>query len=174
MVLGKLPVPGRPTIRITLGQGPTALAVGAGGGCLDIFTLIYPFFPLSPSLWETARYRLKYCLKGPLNPKQPTNQQTNLMLYNLSVVRNIRKEDVVIIRLRIGHTRFSHSYLLNREEQPFCIVCNQYITVKHILTDCIDFSEDRNKYFQVTVGWSGGAMVLGKLPVPGRPTIWIQ
>ena len=28
---------------------------------------------LSLSLWETARYRLKYCLKGPLNPKQPTN-----------------------------------------------------------------------------------------------------
>ena len=73
MVLGKLPVPGRPTIWITVGQGPTALAVGAGGGCLDIFTLIYPFFSLSPSLWETARYRLKYCLKGPLNPKQPTN-----------------------------------------------------------------------------------------------------
>ena len=75
MVLGKLPVPGRPTIWITVGQGPTALAAGAGGGCLDIFTLIYPFFPLSPSLWETARYRLKYCLKGPLNPK-PTNQPT--------------------------------------------------------------------------------------------------
>ena len=74
MVLGKLPVPGRPTIWITVGQGPTALAVGAGGGCLDIFTLIYPFSPLSPSLWETARYRLKYCLKAPLNPKQPTNQ----------------------------------------------------------------------------------------------------
>ena len=74
MVLDKLPVPGRPTIWITVGQGPTALAVGAGGGCLDIFTLIYLFSPLSPSLWETARYRLKYCLKGPLNPRQPTNQ----------------------------------------------------------------------------------------------------
>ena len=73
MALGKLPLPGRPTIWITVGQGPTALAVGAGGVCLDIFTLIYPFSPLSPSLWETARYRLKYCLKGPLNPK-PTNQ----------------------------------------------------------------------------------------------------
>ena len=72
MVLGELPVPGRLTIWITVGQGPTALAAGAGGGCLDIFTFIYPFFPLSPSLWETARYRLKYCLKGPLNPK-PTN-----------------------------------------------------------------------------------------------------
>ena len=65
----------------TVGQGPTALAVGAGGGCLDIFTLIYPFFPLSPSLWETARYRLKYCLKGPLNPKS-TNQPTNDLQYN--------------------------------------------------------------------------------------------
>ena len=61
-------------ILIKVGQGPVALAVGAGGGCLDIFSLIYPFSPLSPSLWETARYRLKYCLKGPLNPKQPTNQ----------------------------------------------------------------------------------------------------
>ena len=70
MVLGKLPVPGRPTIWIIVGQGPIALAVGAGGGCLDIFSLLYPFFSFS-------------------------------------------------------------------------------------------------------LGWSGGAMVLGKLPVPGRPTIWI-
>ena len=61
-------------IWIIVGQGPVALAVGAGGGCLDIFSLICPFSPLSPSLWETARYRPKYCLKGPLNPKQPTNQ----------------------------------------------------------------------------------------------------
>ena len=76
MVLGKLPVSGRPTIWKTVGQGPAALAVGAGGGCLDIFALIYPFSSLSPSLWETARYRLKYCLKGPLSPKQPTNQPT--------------------------------------------------------------------------------------------------
>ena len=49
-MLGKLPVPGRPTIWIRVGQGPTALAVGTGGDCLDIFTLDYPFCPLSPSL----------------------------------------------------------------------------------------------------------------------------
>ena len=79
MVLGKLPVPGRPTIWLIVGQGPTVLAVGAGGGCLDIFTLIYLYSPLSPSLWETARYRLKYCLKGPLNPKT-TNQPNRTIL----------------------------------------------------------------------------------------------
>ena len=54
MVLGKLPVPGRPTVWIRVVQEPTALAVGSGGGCFD-----YPFCPLSPSLWETALYRLK-------------------------------------------------------------------------------------------------------------------
>ena len=72
MVLGKLSVLG-PSTLIILGQGPTALAVDAGGGCLDIFTLIYHFTFLCPSLWEKARYRLKYCLKWPLSPKQPTN-----------------------------------------------------------------------------------------------------
>ena len=87
MVLGKLPVPGRPTIWITVGQGPAALAVGAGGGCLDIFALICPFFPLSPSLWETARYRLKYRLKGPLNPK-PTNQK-NCSIITLKLMSKV-------------------------------------------------------------------------------------
>ena len=47
MVLGKLPVSGRPTNLLTVGQGPIALAVGAGGGGLDIFTLIYPFSSFS-------------------------------------------------------------------------------------------------------------------------------
>ena len=50
MVLGKLPVPGRPTIWMIVGQGPIALAVGAGGGYLDIFTLLYPFSSFSLSL----------------------------------------------------------------------------------------------------------------------------
>ena len=93
MALGKLPVPGGGDGRVVRrcwvnfqfrgvlliwiieGQGPIALTVGAGGGCLDIFSLIFHFSFLSPSLWETARYRLKYCLKGPLSPKQPTNIQ---------------------------------------------------------------------------------------------------
>ena len=54
MVLGKLSVPGRPTILRTVGQGPPALAVGAGGGGLDIFTLIYPFSSFSLSLGDDS------------------------------------------------------------------------------------------------------------------------
>ena len=51
MALGKLPEPRRPTMWVIVGQGLTALAVGAGWGCLDIFTL-YPFSPVSLSLGE--------------------------------------------------------------------------------------------------------------------------
>ena len=40
MVLGKLPVPGRPSVWMIVGQGLTALAVGAGGGCLNVFALL--------------------------------------------------------------------------------------------------------------------------------------
>ena len=50
MVLGILPVPGRPTTLITVEQGPAALAVGVGGGGLDIFALIYRFSSFSLSL----------------------------------------------------------------------------------------------------------------------------
>ena len=72
MVLGKLSVPVRPTnLDNSVEQGPIVLAVGAGGDCLDIF--FSSIFSLLP-VWETDRYRLIYCLKGPLNPKQPTNQ----------------------------------------------------------------------------------------------------
>ena len=51
-MLGKLPVLGRPTILITVGQGPITLAVGAGGGGLDIFTLNYSFFSFSLSFGD--------------------------------------------------------------------------------------------------------------------------
>ena len=90
MVPGKLPVPGRPTVWMIVGQMSIALAVGAGGVVWTFFTL-YLFSPLSPSLWETARYRLKYCWKGPLNPKQPTD-----LISLLQIRRSIEDNSKII------------------------------------------------------------------------------
>ena len=59
-------------------------------GVVWTFLVSSVFSPLSPSLWETARYRLKYCLKGPLNPKQPTNQPTNQIRKILSAAEELR------------------------------------------------------------------------------------
>ena len=50
MVLGKLPVPRRPTLWMIVGQGPIALAVGAGGGVWTFLLssiLSLHFLPLS-------------------------------------------------------------------------------------------------------------------------------
>ena len=52
MVLGKLPVPGRPTVWMIEGQGPTALAVGVGGGYLDIVILLSLLSSFSLSLGD--------------------------------------------------------------------------------------------------------------------------
>ena len=76
MVLSKLPVPGRPTY-LDLSRARAYCACNrCGWGLFGHFFSVYHFSFLSPSLLETARYRPKYCLKGPLSQKQPTNQPT--------------------------------------------------------------------------------------------------
>ena len=66
-----------------------------------------------------------------------------------SVVRNIRKEEAVLARLRSGQTRITHSYLLLGEEQPQCVGCDAPFTVRHFLLECGDFAQVRNNCFHV-------------------------
>ena len=78
MVLGKFPVPGRPT-NLDYSRARAYCACSRCGRELfrDFFlSSILSFFNLPLSGRETARYRLKYCLRGPLNSKQPTNKPT--------------------------------------------------------------------------------------------------
>ena len=60
-----------------------------------------------------------------------------------SSVRAIRREEVVLCRLRLGHTRLTHSYLLDHVDRPECRRCNVYLTVRHILVDCLKYNEKR-------------------------------
>ena len=114
---------------------------------LDISVFKIPFDNFKPCInkyilskwqtsWDAAVFNKLHAIKP-------------IIKNDLSSFRNLRREEVVLARIRIGHTRLTHSYLLNREEQPFCIGCNQFNTVKHILIDCVDFSQTRNLYFQV-------------------------
>ena len=78
-MLGKLSVPGPPTIWITVGQGPTALAVDKGG---DVWTvLLSSILSFLCLLLFGRRPDIDlYCLKGPLNPKSTNNQPAILKL----------------------------------------------------------------------------------------------
>ena len=53
------------------------------------------------------------------------------------------RDDTVIRRLRLGHTRFSHSYLLRGEPKPFCHTCNRSLSVRHVLIECSLYARER-------------------------------
>lgn len=54
-------------------------------------------------------------------------------------------EQVVLTRLRIGHTKLTHGYILNREDKPQC--CGVDLTLCHLLTDCPRYQQGRNNNF---------------------------
>jgi len=58
-----------------------------------------------------------------------------------------RRDSVLLNRLRIGHTRLTHSFLLSGDDLPECGTCQCPLTVKHILVECADLKDVRNKHF---------------------------
>ena len=73
---GYLSVPGRPT-NLDNSRRRVSCAFSRYGVVWIFFSRVSPLSSFT-SLWETVRYRLKYCLKGPLNPKQLANQYDNI------------------------------------------------------------------------------------------------
>ena len=63
-------------------------------------------------------------------------------------VTTTRSIETMLTRLRIGHTFFTHAYLLQGEPPPFCVGCNQEMSIEHLLIHCTDFSDIRKKYFR--------------------------
>ena len=63
-----------------------------------------------------------------------------------------RKDEVVLHRIRIGHTRLTHSYLMEGRDrvQPQCFYCDvDLISIKHLMLDCLHFKNTQKKYFTV-------------------------
>ena len=90
--------------------------------------------------WQTLR---KISIGNKLLEIKPTIGE------HQSVVRNIRKEEIVLAELRFGQTRVAHSCLLLGDEQPQCVGCDAPFTVRHIRLECGDFAQVRNNYFHV-------------------------
>jgi len=60
-----------------------------------------------------------------------------------------RYDSVLVNRLRIGHCRLTHSHVLCGDDPPICESCGLLLTVKHILTKCVNLRDIRAKYFTV-------------------------
>ena len=61
-----------------------------------------------------------------------------------------RYGSVLLNRLRIGHSRLTHSYLLCGDAPPTCQSCGIPLTVKHILVECTNTRDIREKYFTMS------------------------
>ena len=61
-----------------------------------------------------------------------------------------RKEQVIIHRIRIGHTRLTHSYLMEGKPKPQCEFCAEELTVKHFMINCRRFTSIRSRFYNVT------------------------
>ena len=69
-------------------------------------------------------------------------------LLGYSSLSSLSRQDADI--LSIGHTRLTHSNLLNRQDQPECSHCDYALTVAHVLLECNHYSVVRQRYFNVS------------------------
>ena len=57
-----------------------------------------------------------------------------------------RRWETALCRLRIGHTRLTHSFLMSRDNPPYCDDCIVPLTVEHILCECPSFLDERRQF----------------------------
>ncbi|XP_025208144.1 uncharacterized protein LOC112603670 [Melanaphis sacchari] len=80
------------------------------------------------NLWSTQRTKLNEIKRSTLH--WPNNHSN-------------RKIETCINRLRIGHTKLTHGYLMSREEPPICPSCGVNLSIKHIMTECNIYRDAR-------------------------------
>ena len=69
-----------------------------------------------------------------------------------SITNLKRREEVIIHRLRIGHTRLTHRYLMEDplKREPICNYCYlEQLSINHIFTECQHFERIRSRHFRV-------------------------
>ena len=64
----------------------------------------------------------------------------------LSSFNGNRKVEVILTRLRIGHTYLTHKYILEGSSVPVCAHCGGLLSVEHILVHCPKFVNERRRY----------------------------
>ena len=74
---------------------------------------------------------------------------------NYSNIRE-RRLQTTLARLRIGHTHLTHSHLMSGEHQPYCDDCLVSLIVRHLLVECPNLVELRQRFLYQCRGADGG------------------
>ena len=86
-----------------------------------------------------------------MSQDQEVNNKLHFIKPNIgdwsSAYRSIRRDEVLLCRLRVGPTRLTHAYLFEKEDPPECDTCHCIVTVQHILLHCTKYTVFRNELF---------------------------
>ncbi|MPC31577.1 hypothetical protein E2C01_024872 [Portunus trituberculatus] len=77
-----------------------------------------------------------------------------------------RRAQVLLARLRIGHTYLTQRYLLTRDPQPYCDDCLVPLTVRHLLVECPSLTDLRHRYLYRCRGKDSGVYYISKVLRP--------
>jgi kelch-like protein 2/3 len=72
--------------------------------------------------------------------------ETLVNLYQTTRCYNPEEAVLILTRLRTGHTRLTHGFLLRGEDAPVCPHIDSALSVVHILIDCRFLQEARDIY----------------------------
>lgn len=98
-----------------------------------------------------------YDLKNNVKRKIKEEWQTSWFETNNNKLRKIksdtsqwhmkpnRKDQIIMTRLRIGHTLLTHQYILEKSDPIVCDLCHTSQTVEHIIIDCPKYAMERRK-----------------------------
>ena len=102
-----------------------------------------PFRDLFPSIKAEIRKSWQFCWDLQVHNKmKEITQVTQPWVYPFLP----RRKEVILCRLRIGHTRLTHGFLMSGDPQSYCEDCLVPLTVKHILTECPSLRDERSRH----------------------------
>lgn len=76
-----------------------------------------------------------------------THKSIDLFISLNSDPKMTRREQVLITRIRTGHSKITHRYLLENTSPPLCDICQVRLSVEHIITSCRKYENIRTMYF---------------------------
>ncbi|ESO10075.1 hypothetical protein HELRODRAFT_167922 [Helobdella robusta] len=100
----------------------------------DIKTIIKGY---TNSLWQQGWNETKKFLKIS-TPKIPFKELKNINMPRL--------HQTVVNKIKIGHTKITHSWILEKIKQKNCETCRTKLTVHHIILECIKYSDQRKRH----------------------------
>ena len=103
-----------------------------------------PYKDVFPLLKQEIQNLWQQCWEGLLTNRKMRTLTTSTLPRHYAPMP--RRWETALCRLRIGHTRLTHGYLMSASPQTFCMDCLVPLTVEHLLVECPSLGDERRRF----------------------------